>query len=70
MSQLLRRFIYKRDCSKQSKKLLLQHSLFLFSKLTIHNNPKDISTTANIYSHVNKKMQKQATDSISKLIDG
>lgn len=31
---------------------------------------KDISTTANIYSHVNKKMQKQATDSISKLIDG
>jgi site-specific recombinase XerD len=31
---------------------------------------KDISTTANIYSHVNKKMQKRATDSISKLIDG
>ena len=31
---------------------------------------KDISTTANIYSHVNKQMQKQATDSISKLIQG
>ena len=31
---------------------------------------KDISTTANIYSHVNKKMQKQATDSISNLING
>lgn len=31
---------------------------------------KDISTTANIYSHVNKKMQKQATDSISNLISG
>lgn len=30
---------------------------------------KDISTTLNIYSHVNKEMQKKATDTLSKIFE-
>ncbi len=31
---------------------------------------KDISTTANIYSHVNKDMQKNATERLNNLFGG
>lgn len=56
------------DLRHTNATLLLQQGVD-FKVIQDRLGHSDISTTMNIYSHVNKDMQKKATDRLSKLIN-